>query len=63
MLFCREVVLFRLLALTDHVVAGEVALAAHPFRIVRSCACVTALSALFKTITLIITGCAHFSRV
>ncbi len=62
-LLCRMVLLFGLLSLADHVVAGEITLAAHSFGIVRSCACVTALSALFKTITLVITGCAHFSRV
>ena len=62
-MFCREVVLFRLLALADHVVTREITLAAHTFGIVRSLTCVMAFSALFKTITLIITGRAHFSRV
>ena len=62
-MFCREVVLFRLLTLADHVVTREITLAAHTFGVVRPLTCVMAFSALFKTITLVITGRAHFSRV
>ena len=62
-MFCGEFVLIWHLALADHVVTREITLAAHTFGIVRPLTCVMAFSALFKTITLIITGRAHFSRV